>query len=820
MLSKTSLSFLASQLLQRRLPMGGCLAVLLLGSAWAQAAEDYDQLVREARAGNYQPALQRLRQTPDDPARLDDHLIIAGWAGLDEEVLQTYQRHSQARLSSGAWASVARAYRNLKRWPQALEAYRRGLAAYPGDQVLLQGQAMTLVDAGRGPEALQKAAALVAAAPRDAERRLALAYVHQQMGEPYAALFQVDQARQLAPQQSRVLSEYVDALQAAGLPRQALAFGERHPGVLSAAQRRSLQADRVAELVRLAEVSPLRDSERFVVADRAIALADQSLAQWAGDPAAAQEVRRVRIDRLGGLYARARMAEVVEEYERLHAEGVQLPPYALRWVAGASLYQRQPERAAELYRQVIASENDKDSDWMDDHQGLFYALVESERLDEVPSLSDGLVAQQPMRLHPPGMGVALPNDDWLEARLLQANGRLYRNDLPAAQQDYESLVESAPDNSRLRTGLASTYLSRGWPRRAEDQLKIAESTDPRGVALETEQGMVARELQEWRQLDLLADDVIQRFPEQLQAQRLDYLRQVHHMAELRISAYGGHANGGEVNGSRDLGFDSVLYSPPIADHWRLFGGAGYATGDFEEGTGHYRWQRVGTEWTGRNTTLEAEVSHNDYGDGDKLGLRLSGVHDIDDQWQYGWSAARLSRETPLRALNSGIRSDRLDGYLRWRQNEQREWRLAYSPSHFSDGNMRHELALTGSQRVYSSPYLVADLGLEVSGSRNSKSEDVPYFNPKSDLLLLPSLNLEHTLYRRYQTRWTQQGQLGAGSYSQQHHGTGAVGLLGYGQRLSLDDRFDAGFNLSAVSRPYDGDRELDYRLVFDLSYRF
>ena len=44
--------------------------------------------------------------------------------------------------------------------------------------------------------------------------------------------------------------------------------------------------------------------------------------------------------------------------------------------------------------------------------------------------------------------------------------------------------------------------------------------------------------------------------------------------------------------------------------------------------------------------------------------------------------------------------------------------------------------------------------------------------------------------------------------------------FGYGQRLSLDDRFDAGFNLSAVSPPYDGDRELDYRLVFDLSYRF
>ncbi len=33
------------------------------------------------------------------------------------------------------------------------------------------------------------------------------------------------------------------------------------------------------------------------------------------------------------------------------------------------------------------------------------------------------------------------------------------------------------------------------------------------VMLEIEQGMVALSLQEWVQLDLLADDVIQRFPE-------------------------------------------------------------------------------------------------------------------------------------------------------------------------------------------------------------------------------------------------------------------------------------------------------------------
>jgi biofilm PGA synthesis protein PgaA len=68
------------------------------------------------------------------------------------------------------------------------------------------------------------------------------------------------------------------------------------------------------------------------------------------------------------------------------------------------------------------------------------------------------------------------------------------------------------------------------------------------------------------------------------------------MAELRIEAETGKSNGGgAVAGSRDWGIETLLYSPPIDEDWRIFGGIGYATADFEEGTGHHRWQRLGVE---------------------------------------------------------------------------------------------------------------------------------------------------------------------------------------------------------------------------------
>jgi hypothetical protein len=46
---------------------------------------------------------------------------------------------------------------------------------------------------------------------------------------------------------------------------------------------------------------------------------------------------------------------VIREYETLKGEGVQLPTYAVRWVAAAYLDQREPEKAEPLYRQALTA---------------------------------------------------------------------------------------------------------------------------------------------------------------------------------------------------------------------------------------------------------------------------------------------------------------------------------------------------------------------------------------------------------------------------------------------------------------------------------
>ena len=58
---------------------------------------------------------------------------------------------------------------------------------------------MTLADAGQTEAALAAGRAWIKRAPRDADARLALSYVHVRLRQPYEALHQADQALAIAP---------------------------------------------------------------------------------------------------------------------------------------------------------------------------------------------------------------------------------------------------------------------------------------------------------------------------------------------------------------------------------------------------------------------------------------------------------------------------------------------------------------------------------------------------------------------------------------------------------------------------------------------
>ncbi|MGS6220591.1 hypothetical protein ACVGW2_01460, partial [Enterobacter intestinihominis] len=88
------------------------------------------------------------------------------------------------------------------------------------------------------------------------------------------------------------------------------------------------------------------------------------------------------------------------------------------------------------------------------------------------------------------------------------------------------LASTAPGNQGLQIDYAALLQARGLPRAAEQNLKPPEALEPTNLELEKHQAYVPIDHKEWRQKDLLADDVISRAPGDPTAPRQDMLRSV------------------------------------------------------------------------------------------------------------------------------------------------------------------------------------------------------------------------------------------------------------------------------------------------------
>lgn len=794
------------------------LSLLLLLPGMVHGAQSvYDLQIQQARNGVYAPFLDYLqqyqRQHALGPQQVADWLQVALWAGRDDEAIRVWQRYQvYMPLPARGIAAAAQSYRNLHHWPLSLELWDRAISLAPGTDDYRIGRIKTLADARRDTQALDEARQLVAAQPTVAHLQT-LSYVYLRQGKSWDRLLSDTRALSTAPENKEALNNLINSLTLNRIDSPAFALSKRSD--LSPAVRRTLEINAAAEQVRLADTSSRGEKERFSLARQALENYDRIFSRWHNDPQAAADLTRARIDRLGAFYAHNDYTKAIAEYESLTAEQIRIPDWAIGWVIASYLAEKKVDIALSIARQhseTLALQQD------DGHE-IFFALLDSGQYSAAHQYVERFTKSSPYHIYAFGSTVPEPNDRWLAAQSLNFQYLLTTNALPQAQTLVQRLVATAPGNQELRIDYAMLLQARGLPGAAEQELKAAETLEPSNIALERQQAYVAMDLQQWRQMDLLTDDVVARTPGDLSSQRLARARQVHHMSELRINATKGIHSASPVSGSHDLNWDTAIYSPPLADNWRLFGGTRFAQSDFAEGQGTSRNLFGGIEWRPRDYWGELEVSNNHFHGANKPGARLSAWHSLNDNWQVGGELERLSRTTPLRALRNGVSSNRGEAWVRWYQNERREYRLSAAASYFSDNNRRQEYVLSGKELLWQTPTLTLDLEPGLSFSTNSRS-DAMYYNPRRDLSAAAALTANHVIYQRYETVWSQQMAVGGGSYWQKNNSPGAIALLGYGQRIRLNSVIDAGAMLNWDKRPYDGKRESNLSVTFDANLRF
>ncbi|MFY9288968.1 MAG: poly-beta-1,6 N-acetyl-D-glucosamine export porin PgaA [Alphaproteobacteria bacterium] len=791
--------------------------------AWSA---EHDAAVKEARNGNTGNSVVTLKKLyeahPNDAALTRDYLVVLSWDGSnDAEVVRLYKTLN-ADQPDYVLEAVGHAYRGIGQPDEARAIYERGLSRNPKSEAMAAGVIYSLTDSGYVDQALNMADANIQQYGARVNVLLAAANAADVYGQNDKAISYYQAAWRIAPKNAEAIRGVIRTQSRMGNPEDALRLADENPGVLPQSEYRMIQADVAANMVRKGMENEGTESQRFATTDRAIARYDQLIAEWSKlGPEARPELVHARQDRIIALVNRSRMQEAVQEYEALVKEGVKVPTYVQSSAADAYLYLRQPEKARDMYLEVLKT----DPKNFNVRRQLFYAYVECDDYESAFWTIDDLMNDKPYWVKLNGQDDPRWGPQEKVAMMVSGSGRLYSGQIQEADDRLRPLAMANMNNAMGHEILGNLASAHGWPRQALEHYKTAVSMHG-GQHMASEAAMVSNylKLQKYPEAEAKAKELVARAPENLSARRAKREWDVHDMAEIRVNV--GYAfepmTSSNVTGGEGYGIDTMIYSPPIGYNWRIFAGEYFAhqREPNAEGTIDFSRTILGGEYRKGDYTVSLAPTFNWYDGSRRIGGMGEGTVALNDNWTVAASGEIFSRNTPLRALNAGTTADFANLRAVWRQDEHREVRFGGNIMPFSDGNFRSGLDASYSERIHTTPHFSIDGLADVGESQNSKDSNRLYYNPSFDFIALAGARATHVLYQRYGTAWQHSVRLTPGLYYQDKFGTDAAIRARYEHRMWWNNVIETGIGVNYSRQSYDGVPENDVSLSLDFTGHF
>ncbi len=798
---------------------------------------EQDAAVADARKGDISKGLAVIeklyRMHPDDQYLLGDYLFLLQWNKENDKAVEYSRRLRLATAPPYAVEAGARALAASGDIYGCETLFEKALAAQRRNPELLVTAAVVLADVG----GVYKAARLLDEAERSRTPGLGarIAAVRESMG--YDRIMAMRDMRIALKSGARgsgrdARSAVALDLSAAGGHQEARAItigpgGEALPPAL-AERLQALTVDVGLEDAFWGEQAsiPRNLAERDSRLRASLSLLDSLDADPQCPPQSDCRLQRdiARIQPLAGL---ALAKEAVAQYEALKGRVPLLPPSAQLAAADAYMRLRQPDKAAEIYAAIVAAKDAfvppiKPNDLYWARNGLFWAYLENEQL------ADALRQAKSTRelcVNPTGDEPFLKDTDWrkLDSDLTLGYAYLYTNSFEKAEKHFRKLADEAPAASDAQSGLADTYILRGLPRTALEAAKRGQVLVPDDINLAAHEADARMGAKDWRAAKAIVDDLKEYAPYSRAVRQLQRRWEAHSLYEFRMDGNWASTLSGTSAGTssptQEPSLEARLYSPPIGYDWRLYGGMAFARGRYDEGLARQFLSLMGVEYRVPWVTANLEARYDDSGS-NEMGAGFYGALTPGDHWSFPFAFEIDSRDTPLRARGEGVTADSYSMGANYYWNESRSARMNFQGMSFSDGNQRLGLDAALTQRLWHEFTHYVDGTVSVHGGANSKNADRPYFNPKSEAEIDGSLTYGAVLWRRYEKALSHAVTAGAGAYAQQSYGTLPVFTLEYSQSLNWTERFSAAYGVGFESRPYDGDREDDINVFFNISWKF
>lgn len=808
--------------------------VPVLNAPAAYTAPGHDALIAERRAGRVTPAqaLTQLKEwlaTPLSDAQrqrvASDAIVLAAQDAQYAEAVAIGRRVPPAALADYALASLAVAARRTHDAALLGDTVKVWRARQPSAREPRVHEAYALLEAKDVAGA--RAAFTALPAPATVDERLETLELHAAIaraeGDPLQALAAYTEVIALRPSRTDARRAADFLVADSGGPSAAFEGAKKLPaGTFSPLSTAWLEQQALGQRLRWAtkERDERLGATRVEALDRVLADEEAALArvdaQSAQDPADADAWRAVRTglqsDRLLALVERGRPADAVALYDQLHADNVDLPPYALSAAAHALTQLRRSVEAVPLYEAAIAKAGNDATTPNEMQYGLVYAYQDSGRFDEADALLKRMEAATPvlMRLTPePGR----PNVDYTDVVGLRGLFSLYTDRPQLAQQTFAGLTEYAPLNPGYGYGAAVTERLREHPEAAVARFEALTTNSPYDISARAGQVEALIDAAEFGEARRRAESLTADAPDA--AETRDTNRKLRAATAPRLDVDAETSRGGSTLANSEWRVDSRLSSGLINDEWRLFYDQSLGRGDTSIGNANWSRAGLGLSWQRGRWLAEGALQQANSGPyrtsfGGRLDYRAG------DNWRLSATYDGNTRELPWKARVSGVGAHEFGASAGYVVNESRRFDFKYSRMDFSDGNLRNGLEASWSERWISTPRFQLETKLAADGSHSS-DQDVAYFSPSSDSSVGLTVRGQWLNWKSDDRQFFQAVELSTGSYRQAGFGSGPQWSIRYEHRWEIGPRFTLRYGLTYGSHPYDGVRERQRGAFLNLS---
>ena len=779
----------------------------------------YRRAITQAQNAHYSQALTSLKYLGDKHPKPNryfyDYISILGWAGKHQQIVKHTNNIPLQQAPRYVLNTLAIAHRQQLNYIAAENTYRVIGKRFPKFIDGKIGLGLVLIDQQKFKSAHTILLSLQKRNPDDLRLLNALIYFHESQHNFMAALRVYQHILEINPADTEILRRKILTLNTMGASH--LANSQiSNPAIFSDKDLARIKTDMSAHQIRWAGIPPQNEKNIFDEIDIAIDELETNIKDFQsqfGDTSS--YALNAQFDLLVALRDRYRMNDAIKLYDELLDSTIKVPAYARIAACDAYLYLERPSEAEDCYlnvKQLMAQEN------VNLDLSLFYAYVESEKMDIAQPWVEGVASKQPPYIIGKGKKpFRRPNPKKTQVETISALSIAYADNLKDAEQKIKTLHQLAPYNTNIRKELANIDYWRGWPRKAQEEYDIGLTQEPKHLGLRIGEARNQLALKHYEQAEESIGTLFELFPEDKGIAIQNELWGIHNMREFKTEISTSESSG-SVNGSRGLDINSYLYSRPLNKNYRAYIHQRHSQAKFTEGDGLLNHAGIGLEYTAPNIFLMTEIHHNHY-ENNRIGVNLNGTYEFDDHWSSSLSLESLSGQTPLRALNQGVyaKSVSWGGQYRWHESRSTGLNLSYLD--FSDDNTRKTINGFWQERWYSQYTYKFSTRVDLYSSRNSES-NVIYFNPESDLAGSIAFENEWLSWRQYEDSFHQRLIFSTGFYNQENYGTGDTWGVQYEHRWAADYRLELIYGVKRSSNLYDGDDELSWSYYLSLDWRF